>query len=352
VTLIQAGSEPRDTQVQTGLLPEPGQVQPGLLRAPVADLLHDPETVIPRASRRRITGPQRVSGVLLAVVCVVGAVWYVPRIAAANGRSFTGTVSSSGLSYLNFANSGRVGKISVHLGQHVRAGRVLATESAQGASGAVTADRAAIAADKANIAMLRAQSTAAAATTASALAAAKANLATAGAQLAKDEANLVADRLKLQATEIIAPAAGTVVAVNGQVGETVTADGIKNYSAQSQPGGAQQPAFSLLPEGPKSAVFTGKAQAAMPVIVLRTSGAWQVVVPIPESSAANVRAGQVVIISVPSAHLSGVRGRIQELLPTPVTTSGGIVYQAVVNVLGHQRVTPLSGMAADVRLGS
>ncbi len=352
MTLIQAGSEPRDTQVQTGLLQEPGQVQPGLLREPVADLLHDPGTATPRASRRRFTGPQRLSGVLLAVVCVVGAVWYVPRIAAANGRSFTGTVSSSGLSDLNFANSGRVGKIAVHLGQHVRAGQVLATESAQGASGAVTADRAAIAADKANIAMLRAQSAAAAATTASALAAVKANLATADAQLARDEANLVADRLKLQAIEIIAPAAGTVVAVNGQVGETVTADGIRNYSAQSAPGGVQQPAFSLLPEGPKSAVYSGETQAAMPVIVLRTSGAWQVVVPIPEGSAANVRAGQVVIISVPSAHLSGVRGHIQELLPTPVTTSGGIVYQAVVNVLGHQRVTPLGGMAADVQLGS
>src|SRR6266851_2141714 len=126
----------------------------------------------------------------------------------------------------------------------------------------------------------------------------------------------------------------------------LAANGTLMTSATAPPGGVQQPAFSLLPEGPKSAVYMREAQAAMPVIVLRTSGAWQVVVPIPESSAANVRAGQVVIISVPSAHLSGVRGHIQELLPTPVTTSGGIVYQAVVNVLGHQRVTPLSGIAA------
>jgi multidrug efflux pump subunit AcrA (membrane-fusion protein) len=218
----------------------------------------------------------------------------------------------------------------------------------------VSADQAAIAADKANIAGLRAQAAATAVTTVvttATLAAEKANLAAAGAQLAKDQASLVSDGLRLVSTEIIAPSGGTVVAVNGQVGETVTANGIRNYAPQSQPGGPQEPAFSLLPEGPKSAIRSSAAQTAMPVIVLRTSGAWQVVVLIPEQSASEVRAGEVVMVSVPAAHLSGVRGHIQELWPTPVMTSAGIAYQAVVNVLGHQRATPLGGMAADVRLG-
>jgi macrolide-specific efflux system membrane fusion protein len=309
----------------------------------------EPGPRIPAAPRRHVTVPQRISGVLLAVVCVAGAVWYVPRIAAANGRLFSGTVSSSGVSDLNFASPGRVGRIKVSLGQKVKAGQVLVTESAQAATAAVHADRAVITADQANIAGLRAQATAAGLATTVSAPAEKASLAVADAQLAKDEARLASDRLKLQATEIVAPAGGTVVAVNGQVGETVTTNGIRNYAPQSS--GSQQPTFSLLPEGPRSAVSRSLSQSALPVIVLRTSAAWQVVVLIPEKSAADVRPGEVVTISVPAANLSGVRGSLQALWPTPVTTSGGVAYQAVVNVLGHQRVTPLSGMAANVRLG-
>lgn len=330
LTLTRTGSDPGETEIQD---------HPRRALRPR----------IPDVPRRHITVPQRISGVLLAVVCVVGAVWYVPRIAAANGRWFSGSVSSSGVSDLNFASPGRVGNIKVHLGQKVRGGQVLATETAQAATAAVHADRAAITADKANIAGLRAQATAAGVATASATPAEKASLAVANAQLAKDEARLASDRLKLQATEIVAPASGTVVAVNGQVGETVTANGIRNYAPQSS--GTQQPTFSLLPEGPRSTVSRSLSQSALPVIVLRTSAAWQVVVLIPEKSAADVRPGEVVTISVPTAHLSGVRGSLQALWPTPVTTSGGVAYQAVVNVLGHQRVTPLSGMAANVRVG-
>jgi hypothetical protein len=47
-----------------------------------------------------------------------------------------------------------------------------------------------------------------------------------------------------------------------------------------------------------------------------------------------------------------LHGYIQQLSPTPVNTSSGVAYQVLVNVRGHQRVTPLSGMTADVQLGS
>ena len=55
---------------------------------------------------------------------------------------------------------------------------------------------------------------------------------------------------------------------------------------------------------------------------------------------------------MPAARLSGVKGMIGELSPTPVASSGSAAYEAVVRVLGRTRVTPLSGMTANVQLGS
>ena len=99
-----------------------------------------------------MTTPQIIGGILIVVIVVAAAVWYVPRIVRADGRSFTGTVSSSGVTNLNFANSGLVGKVPVQLGQAVKAGQVLATETSPSTTAAISADRAAIAADKAGLA--------------------------------------------------------------------------------------------------------------------------------------------------------------------------------------------------------
>ena len=67
--------------------------------------------------RRRIVGPQILGSILIVAVCLVAAIWYVPKIITADGQSFTGTVSSNGVTNLNFASPGLVGKVSVQLGQ-------------------------------------------------------------------------------------------------------------------------------------------------------------------------------------------------------------------------------------------
>jgi multidrug efflux pump subunit AcrA (membrane-fusion protein) len=289
--------------------------------------------------RRHTTGPQRLGALLLAACCLAGATWYVPRIVAADARTFTGTVSSDGITDLNFASPGLVGKIRVRPGAEVKAGQVLATEASPAATAAITADQAAIAADQAKLAGLRAVSAPGLSTAA------------AQAQLAKDRAQLAADEAKLMETQIVAPARGEVVAVNGQPGEAVTSAGVRSYSAPAPPSG-QSPAFSLLPEGPAPNMRSNSSASAQPLISLRTSAGWQVKMLLPESSISAIRPGLDVTVSVPAAGLSGIRGYIQELLPTPVTTSAGVAYQAVVHVLGQQRAVPLSGMTANVQLGS
>jgi multidrug efflux pump subunit AcrA (membrane-fusion protein) len=294
-------------------------------------------------NRRPVTAPQIVGGILIAAIVVAAAVWYVPRIARSDSRSFTGSVSSSGVTNLNFANAGLVGRVPVQPGQAVKAGQVLATETSPATTAAISADHASIAADQANLAQLKAT----ASTTST-----QASIAAAGAQLAQDQAQLASDKVKLAETQIIAPSAGTVIAISGQTGETVTAAGIRSYSSPTQSSGTQSPPFSLLPEGPAANVKSSSTQSALPMIALRTSGTWQVTVLVPESEIQQVHSGQAVTVAVPAVGLSGVRGTIQQVSPTPVSTSIGTAYQAIVRISGHQRVTPLGGMTANVQLGS
>jgi multidrug resistance efflux pump len=302
-----------------------------------------------RARRiRRRTWPQAVGGALIAGCCVVAAVWYVPHVMADARKVITGTVSSSGVIALNFAASGQVGKMNVRLNQVVRRGQVLAAEYAPNADSVVTADKAAIAAEQAKIAQLKAT---AAADPANA-SAASAELAAARAQLASDQAQLATDRLKVAATEIIAPSGGIVVAANGQPGETVTSAGIRSYASDSrQQSTTQGPQFSLLPEGPQPVRQDTAAVASLPVIALRVSTAWQVIALIPEGSVSDVKAGQKVTIEVPTARITNLAGQVQQLIPTPVSTTQGMFYQAVITVTGRATAVPMNGMAADIRLG-
>ena len=293
-------------------------------------------------ARQHISWLQRAGAALIAGACIFAAAWYVPGIFAADGRSLTGAVTSTGILYLNFSGSGQLAAITVHPGQLVRQGQLLATEADPAAAAVMAADQAAIAADKAQLGTALADGTAA-------------GISSARALLAKDEAQLAVDRAEVTGTQIVAPSAGTVVAVNGQRGETADAEGIRDYSTQPQGTPiTQQPLFSLFPEGPQASVEAGGAAGAapLPVIALRTSSTWQVTVLVPQSSVAAVKPGQVVTIDVPAAGITGIPGRVQELLTAPVATSQGMAYQAVVTVVGHQQACPPSGMAADVQLGS
>jgi multidrug resistance efflux pump len=298
--------------------------------------------------RRRWTWPQRIGGLLIAGACVAGVAWYVPRVVSDDRQLLTGTVTSSGVITLNFAVSGEIGKVDVHLNQPVRKGQLLAAEYAPNVDSVVAADKAAIAAEKAKMAELRA----AEAADPAAAPGDNAQLSAENAQLALDEAQLATDDAKAAATEIVAPSSGIVIAANGAPGQTVTSSGLRTYVTDSQqaPAALGQP-FSLLPEGPQSVHRTSASQSALPVIALRISASWQVVALIPEDSISRIKSGQGVIISVPAASIT-VGGRITEVLSTPTSTPGGVFYEAVVTITGHPTSLPLNGMTADIRLSS
>ena len=299
----------------------------------------------PAAHRRdrTVTTSQLAAGVVIAAVCLVAVLWYVPGVIRTDAQSFTGTVVSNGITNLNFAYSGLVGRIQVQLGQTVKDGQVLATETSASSTKSLSADRAAIAAAQASVAALKAEPVTP--TT-------NASIASANAQLAKAQAQLSADKVALSEAQIVAPSGGTVIAINAQPGEAVTAAGVRTYSGVAQAGNSQSPPFSLLPEGPTTSVKSGSTQTSLPMIALRTSTSWEVTALVPESHISTVRAGQQASISVPAIGLHQVRGVVRQVAPTPVSTSAGTAYQVTISVTGHRQLTPLNGMTADVQLGS
>lgn len=141
------------------------------------------------------------------------------------------------------------------------------------------------------------------------------------------------------------------MAANGQPGQVVTASGIRDYAADSQSSSSsQRPAFSLLPEGPQPLRSSSPKESTLPVIALRTSSQWTVVALIPENATSRVTQGRPVKISVPAAGFEDVPGKVDEIVPSPVTTAQGTAYQAVIKVAGHVAHQPLNGMAVDIRL--
>jgi multidrug efflux pump subunit AcrA (membrane-fusion protein) len=301
----------------------------------------------PPPTRKPHTWPQRAGVILIAATCVAAAVWYVPRVVSTNRQMFTGSVASGGVLTLNFPNPGEIRRIQVRPGQTVHKGQVLASESAPDASAVVKAETAAIAADRAKIAQLKSAQAQGVLSPTTGVA----QLSAANAQLAFDQAQLNSNKAKLAASRITAPASGVVVAANGQPGQVVTSSGIRDYAADSQSSPAsQRPAFSLLPEGPQPLRSNSPRESTLPVITLRTSEDWTVVALIPENAASRVTQGTAVMISVPAAGIKDVPGKIDELLPSPVTSAQGTAYQAVVKITGHAKHAPLNGMAADIQL--
>jgi macrolide-specific efflux system membrane fusion protein len=266
-----------------------------------------------------------VAGIVVAAASVVGVALLAPSIlTAAENETLTGVVTQSSLDSLNFAAVGRVGRVRVRLGQMVKKGQLLAREiTPAGALSALRTDRAAIVADKTDLAAL----IAAGAPTASVTAA--------QAQLASDRAQRAADQA---AMVIRAPVAGTVVAVFGRAGDSASPAGL--------PGPGQQPAATQLSALTLASLRGGGRE--LPVIALRTSSQLQVKLLIPAESPAALKVGSALTLAVPAAGLTRVTGVITAL--APASAGGGDV--AVIQVRGTIPATALTGMRADVHLGS
>ena len=329
---------------------EPGTgPKPGGWQSPIYRLYRTSRSLTHRPYRigRNWSVTQVLGGMLIAAVCAAAVIWYIPRVVSTDRRALTGEVTSSGVLALNFQNSGVISTLKVEPNETVHKGQVLAVEYAPTMGATIAADNAGITAVQAKVAELKSNETAYPLYVPQD----QAEIAAENAQLATDQAQLDTDRAKLAQTEIIAPSAGVVVAAIGQAGESVTSTGIRNYQGSAQ--GTQnsdEPQFSLLPEGPQSSSRSSSSQSSLPVITLRVSSFWSVVAYVSESSVSGIKSGEGVTVSVPAAGIKNVPGHIQEVLPDPIESSSGLLYEAMVTISGRVPSPPLNDMAANIQL--
>ena len=103
----------------------------------------NPAPLLARPRKRYLAGALVVAATALAVA---PEAWHLAT--ATSGNSFPAQISSFGLVPLNFEQSGTLGALDVKVGQHVRAGQTLATESTVASNALLARDRSAVAADR------------------------------------------------------------------------------------------------------------------------------------------------------------------------------------------------------------
>ena len=308
-------SQPEEQPFITVELPDP-------LAPAAVPRRHPRTTTTSEAPARYISRPHRswqqiVSGLILTACLVTAAAWYVPQVRTANRRLLTGTVVASGIATLDFTSAGEIASIAVHQGQQVRKGQLLATEYAPDLAAVVSADVTVVRSEESRLAAESSAAGKPATKPSYQVVPTSADLAAARAALKLGEAQLTTDRVRAAASRITAPASGTIVAANGRPGETVTTQGIRDYATDTpQTRVNQAPAFSLLPEGPRTDQRALTSTATLPVIALRTSSTWQVTALVPEDAVSRIRTGERVLVSVPAAGIRAIPDNSPSFSPT------------------------------------
>ena len=166
------------------------------------------------------------------------------------------------------------------------------------------------------------------------------------AQVEDARAGVVIAQRDLDETVIIAPAVGTVTAINGTAGEVVAPPSAVTALA---PGGrAPLPATS---GGTGTGTGGSAAPGAGAFLTLDSANSFQVVVPFEEADAARVLPGQPVQVSVDALPNDTLTGRVTSVAPSGVDLSGIVSYYATITVDGAaDRLRDGQTAEADVRV--
>ena len=200
----------------------------------------------------------------------------------------TGTLFPRQLMYANFAVAGQLSEIDVKVGDAVTAGQKLAQLDQSGQRAALNAANASLSSAQAAL------NTAIVANNSQQIAAAQSQIANAQAQLQKANSDL-------SNTVLAAPEAATVLQINSQVTESVTAGATRVPSLPGSSSGIIDPSIA----------GSGTAPAAF--IVLGNATEYQVSAAFSEASAAQLSAGQtgtIVFDALPGLSVPGTVGAI------------------------------------------
>lgn len=302
---------------------------------------------------KTIRSPLRPRQVVLAVSALaIGAVASVVSYHAvtAQAPSFSGQVTPAHAYFLNFPNSGLVQTVTVHPGQSVKSGQVLATQNGNVARAQLKADQAAIKADQAALVADKNPQTTPGSTPVSPAEAAAA-LATAQSQLANDQAKLARDQQSVVETEIIAPATGVVANTSGAAGDVAGPSGVRGYSGPAAESGAGKQAGGITLFAGQSSSGGSNGAASAPgyqsLITLYTQPL-TVTAQVPEQNLPDVHLGQRATLRFMALNKT-TTGTVSQIISDPARVPSATYYDVLISIDAVKApVTP--GMTVSVTL--
>jgi multidrug efflux pump subunit AcrA (membrane-fusion protein) len=149
----------------------------------------------------------------------------------------------------------------------------------------------------------------------------EANLASAGATVRSDRLTVEGDEQALQDTKLYAPDSGTIVSLEGEVGESVSAGGTSKAAASSESSSSNGSSTGGEGNGGASASSTSSSFA-----VLSNLSAMQLVVPLSESEIVHVHMGQPATVSIEALEGSKLAAEVIAVSTLPSSSSGVVDY--------------------------
>jgi hypothetical protein len=128
-------------------------------------------------------------------------------------------------------------------------------------------------------------------------------------------------------TKLYAPEDGTIVALSGEVGETVTGTGTTKASTTSASASSSSSAGGASAGGSSSASSSSGANtSATPFAVLSNLESMQLVVPLSESEIGSVKVGQIATVTVEALSGKKVAAHVLSIDQLPTSSSGVVSY--------------------------
>ncbi len=322
-------------------------------------------------SNRWITGRRVLDAFLGAVIVASGVVAVLASSSSATAtsppntgtvtrgtvqatESTSGTVVAAATYSLGFPIAGTVAAIDVSVGQQVVQGQVLATIGATAAQSALTVAQDNLTAAQDRLAQDEQGGTTPAQDPAGSPSAATSttNLSN-PATIAADEAVVVAEEQAvntaqqvLSGTTLVAPADGTITAINAQVGQTIGAGG--NSTAAKSAGGAATASGSLAGAGSAKSSTAGVSSAAG-FMTLTDLSQLDVTCDVAEANIGAILRGQPATVSLnalPGHEFAATVASVAQI----GTTSGGVVTFPVTLALQNPTSAVKPGMSGTVTI--
>jgi multidrug efflux pump subunit AcrA (membrane-fusion protein) len=167
--------------------------------------------------------------------------------------------------------------------------------------------------------------------------------------LQQAQAQVATDQAALSALTLVSPASGVVTEVSGSVGDLAGPTGVHSFSGPAPPApNSQQPSFSLFP-APSSAASSNGANSAVQSLLSVQAGGMVAAAQVTENAVPKLSRGQRAHVIVNALGVT-VPGRVQKIIPAPVSASSSVSYEVLVTAKSWPR-RMLPGMSISVTFG-